>query len=123
PRVYDADWIIGSAADYDRAHVVDTRQLFDFLQDTQPEIVAELGIAHEGHARTQFLNRLQGEVTRRGVIDVLRNGIKHIIPQTIHLYFGTPTPGNLTAAALHGKNIFSVTRQLMYSPDETQRAL
>ncbi len=28
-------------------------------------------------ARQKFLARLQGEITKRGVIDVLRNGIKH----------------------------------------------
>ncbi len=28
-------------------------------------------------ARQKFLARLQGEITRRGVIDVLRKGIKH----------------------------------------------
>ena len=30
-----------------------------------------------GPTRRKFLARLQGEITKRGVIDVLRNGIKH----------------------------------------------
>jgi len=123
PAVYDAEWIPGLSLDFDRAHVVDTRQLFIFLQRTQPKIVEELGIGSSGAARTNFLNRLQGEVTRRGVVDVLRNGIKHLIPETIRLYFPTPTPGNPTAAQRYRANIFSVTRQLRYSLDETQRSL
>ena len=43
--------------------------------------MAKLGIANykdkQGMTRQKFLARLQGEITRRGVIDVLRHGIKH----------------------------------------------
>ena len=39
------------------------------------------------------------------------------------IFYGTPTPGNLTAQQLFKANIFSVTRQLRYSKDETQLAL
>ena len=59
---------------------------------------------------------------KRGVIDVLRNGVKHG-PHHIDLFYGTPSPGNDKARALYEANRFSVTRQLRYSRDETQRAL
>ncbi len=74
-------WIAGSDAAYDREFAVDTEQLFAFLIATQPEEWAKLGIAHfkdkDGMARQKFLARLQGEISRRGTIDVLRTGIKH----------------------------------------------
>ncbi len=41
----------------------------------------------------------------------------------IDLFYGTPSPGNPKAAERFAANRFSVTRQLRYSRDETQRAL
>ncbi len=72
--------------------------------------------------RRQFLARLQGEVARRGIIDVLRNGVKHG-QHSLDLFYGTPSPGNVKAAERFAANRFSVTRQLRYSRDETRRAL
>ena len=72
--------------------------------------------------RHKFIARLQGEITKRGTIDVLRKGIKHG-PIYIDLYYGTPSPGNPLAVERNTRNRFSVTRQLRYSADETQLAL
>ena len=81
PAKRGSGWFAGSPVAYDREFAVDTEQLFTFLMATQPEEWAKLGIANykdkEGMARQKFLARLQGEITRRGVIDVLRHGIKH----------------------------------------------
>src|SRR2546427_9909579 len=44
-------------------------------------------------------------------------------PHHLDLFYGTPSPGNTKAAERYGQNRFSVTRQLRYSRDETQRAL
>jgi len=117
-------YVQGDPKDYDRAHAVDFAKLLEFLQDTQREVVEQLGIASEGPARLGFLARLQREIAKpkRGVVDVLRKGIQHG-PAFVDLFYGTPTPGNVKAAELFAKNIFSVTRQLRYSNDETQLAL
>ena len=72
--------------------------------------------------RLKFLARLSAEIGKRGVIDVLRKGVEHG-PLHFDLFYGTPSPGNAKAAALHAPNRFSVTRQLRYSMDETRRAL
>ena len=119
-------WFAGNDAAYDREFAVDSEQLFAFLIATQPEEWAKLGIANykgkEGMARQKFLARLQGEITRRGVIDVLRHGIKHG-PLSFDLFYGTPSPENAKAVARHAANRFSITRQLHYSREETKRAL
>ncbi len=122
PVAYDAEWVLGDPRDYDRQHVVDTRQLLAFLERTQPEVVTALNIGQPGSSRTKFLERVQSEVAKRGVVDVLRKGIRHG-PESITLYFQTPTEGNQTAIQRFRDNIFSVTRQLRYSLDETRRAL
>src|SRR6478735_7309336 len=69
--VYDADYLTGDPHDYDREHAVDAAKLFAFLQATQPEAVNLLQIGEPGTSRTAFLHRLQGEIAKRGIIDVL----------------------------------------------------
>lgn len=117
-----AGWAAGRAEDYDREHAVDIGQLAAFLKATQEPLVAALDIERNSTVRQKFLARLQGEIAKRGVIDVLRAGIKH---QQYHidLFYGTPSPGNEKAAARFAANRFTVVRQLRYSRDETQRAL
>jgi type I restriction enzyme R subunit len=115
-------WLLGDAAHYDRNYCVDLIQLRAFLQVTQPELADALQLEHDGPARRNFLTRLQGEIGKRGVIDVLRNGLKHGAHH-IELFYGTPSTGNVKAEELFRSNRFSVTRQLRYSRDETQLAL
>lgn len=123
PPVYaPGGYVLGRATDYNRDVALDTVQLLVFLQATQPTVVTALELASEGIKRTQFLHRLQGEITKRGVVDVLRKGVSHG-PAHVDLYKLLPTPGNVSAAENFGKNIFSVTRQLRYSNDESQRSL
>ena len=122
PAAYAAGWIGGRPEDYDREYCVDLAQLSAFLCETQPEVVDALNLDGDGPTRRKFLARLQGEISKRGTIDVLRHGLKHG-PHHLDLFYGTPSPGNAKAAERYGANGFSVTRQLRYSRDETQRAL
>lgn len=115
-------WILGHWKAYNREYAVDLVQLTRFLKDTQPELARALDLENPGPTGQKFLARLQGEITRRGVIDVLRKGLKHG-KYDLDLFYGTPTPGNKKAEEHYAKNRFSVTRQLRYSRDETQLAL
>ena len=117
-----AGWICGAAEDYDRDHAVDLAKLLGFLRATQPKVYEQLGLASDGPPRLKFLARLQGEIAKRGVVNVLREGIKHG-PASVELFYGTPSPGNLRAAELFAANLFSISRQLRYSKEETQLAL
>lgn len=112
----------GNPADYNRDVALDIPQLLAFLQATQPTVVSGLELASEGIKRTQFLHRIQGEIAKRGVVDVLRKGVSHLAAH-VDLYKLLPTPGNASAAENFGKNIFSITRQVRYSNDESQRSL
>ncbi|MCY4295585.1 MAG: type I restriction endonuclease subunit R, partial [Gammaproteobacteria bacterium] len=115
-------WSGGNHHDYDREFCVDLAQLAAFLRETQPEAADALALDEDGPTRRKFLARLQGEITRRGTVDVLRAGIRHGALD-LALFFGTPTPGNEQAAKRFAQNRFTVTRQLRYSRDETQRSL
>jgi len=115
-------WLLGGPTHYDREYCVDLVQLRGFILATQEHLLEPLQLNTDGPTRQKFLARLQGEITKRGTIDVLRHGIKHG-PHHIDLFYGTPSPGNEKAAERYACNRFSVTRQLRYSRDETQRAL
>jgi len=112
-------WREGDPTDYDREYAVDLAQLSAFLTATQPAIAEALDLGNACPTRLAFLARLQGEITKRGVIDVLRRGIKHG-RLDLDFFFGTPTPGNLKAEELNRLNRFSVSRQLRYSRDEAK---
>lgn len=115
-------WIGGDWRDYDRDYCVDLVQLAAFLQGSQPQVAEALHLAVDDPTRRKFLARLQGEITKRGTIDVLRHGVEHG-PLHVDLFYGTPSTGNAKAIERNALNRFSVTRQLRYSRDETQRAL
>jgi type I restriction enzyme R subunit len=118
----DSGWTAGDPTDYDRDYCVDLAQLRTFLRATQPKVAEALDLDNDSPTRRKVLARLQGEVSKRGVIDVLRHGVKDG-PHHIDLFYGTPSPGNAVAAERHAQNRFTVTRQLRYSRDEAQRAL
>ena len=115
-------WSGGSHHDYDREYCVDLVQLSAFLGATQPEAAEALALNEDGPTRRKFLARLQGGISKRGTIEVLRHGIRHGA-HDLDLFYGTPSPGNEQARERFERNRFTVTRQLRYSRDETQRAL
>ena len=112
----------GTNADYNKEYAIDETRLFRFLQDTQPSQMGKLGVFQSEQKRRQFLNRLQGELVKRGIVDVLRNGIK-VYPVDLIMFYLTPTENNEKAREMFRKNIFSVTRQLRYSQDAGKLAL
>ncbi len=115
-------WLLGEPRDYDREYCVDLVPLRAFLEATQPEVAAALELGSDTPVRRKFLARVESELSRKGVIHVLRHGLKHE-KYTLELFYGTPSPGNEKAAALFAANRFGVTRQFRYSRDETKRAL
>lgn len=118
----EVGWIEGDPADYDREFALDLAQLAIFLEATQPEVADAVEIREDGTTRRRFLARLQGEITSRGIVDVLRNSIKHG-PLNVDLFYAAPSPGNPAAVERYAANRFVVTRQLRYSRDETRLAL
>lgn len=112
----------GTNADYNKEYAIDETRLFRFLQDTQPDQMDKLGVFKSEQKKRQFLNRLHGELAKRGIIDVLRNGIK-VYPVDLIMFYLTPTENNVKAREMFEKNIFSITRQLRYSTDAGKLAL
>ena len=112
----------GNNSGYNCEYAIDEEKLYQFLIITQPEKVEQLGIKKSRQKYTQFLNRLSSEITKRGIIDVLRNGVK-VYPADLIMFYLTPTENNQKQKEMFEKNIFSVTRQLRYASDRTKLAL
>ena len=112
----------GANSDYNKDYAIDETRLLRFLKNTQSDELDKIGIFNSEHKKVQFLARLQGEIAKRGIIDVLRKGIK-VYPANLIMFYMTPSDKNEVAKKMFEKNIFSVTRQLMYSKDNTRLAL
>ena len=120
--VNDSGYTLGNPNDYDQEYAVDYIQLVEFLRNTQKKTLYQLGIEGDDYKRNDFLHRLCAQVSKRGVVDVLRNGIQYN-QHSIILFYGTPSPENLKIAEKFSENIFSITRQLRYSTKQTSLAL
>lgn len=115
-------WQAGESSHFNRAYSLDLEHLRAFVEATQPKLAEAFDLANDSPARRQFMARLDKEIGSRGVIDVLRNGLRHG-PHDLTMFYATPSPDNTKAVMLHGENRFSVTRQLRYSMDETKNSL
>ena len=101
--------------DYDRMLCLLPRDAVDFVLATQPKEWQRLAQHHGPAVKEKFLERLAGEIGRRGALDVLRRGIKDSGVKLRLAYFRPASGLNEETRRLHGANIFAVTRQLHYS--------
>ena len=92
-----------------------------FLGATQPDTAEALDLDEDSPTQAKFLARLQGEITKRGVVDVLRNGVKHG-PHDLDLSTARPSPGTALPGALRAQPL-QRHPAARYSRDETQLAL
>lgn len=115
-------WTAGKNEDFVAKYGLDLEQLHRFIRETQPAVA--LAIDLDSHTPTQHksLDRIAKEITSRGIIDVLRTGVKHG-PHHIDLFFGAPSPGNAKAKENYEANRFTAVRQLHYSPTDTLLSL
>jgi len=113
---------LGTNADYNKEFAIDEKRLFEFLQATQADKLEILHILDSDLQKIKFLNKLKQELAARGIIDVLRKGMRYL-HSTLEFYFVIPSPDNSKANELYKQNIFSVTRQLKYSKDYPTLAL
>lgn len=102
--------------DYDRALALDLDLLGQFIQATQPNEWARLHEIYGDQALESFAKRLDQELSQIGVLDVLRQGVTD---RGVHieLFYRRPNSGfNPDAERLYQTNVFSVMRQVYFSP-------
>ena len=89
-----------------------------FVSETQPDKVNSSMCFVSASERQKFFTRLANEITKRGVVDVLRKGYK-FNGVTFDLYYPLPSELNPSAKVAYEHNIFGVIRQVMYSKMNT----
>lgn len=103
-------------AQYDKEYGLDIELLLEFLQSTQEKEWRKLTEHHGAEfVKEKFLKRLDEEIDARGVLDVLRRGIKDNGCSFTLAYFQPATGINEETQRLFAANIFSVVRQVKYS--------
>jgi type I restriction enzyme, R subunit len=121
--INEAKYLRSESTDYDKTYCVDKVQLFHFLRATQPQEIARLEQAYGNLFEDKFLKRLYDQIRAKGIIEILRNGIRER-EVVLTLFYKKPASNlNKTAAQCYANNAFSVTRQLRFSKDNTRLAL
>src|SRR5690554_5939599 len=104
---------------YDNVSCIDEELLFQFLEVTQPKAVEKLKNYHKDLFRQKIVKRLNDQIKQKGIIEVLRKGIVDGFTDTkLRLFLDKPVSSyNQDANKLYQANIFSVMRQVYFSPN------
>lgn len=114
--------------DYDRANCVDAELLFRFLERTQPKEIEKLRKAHGENLRSRVFYRIEEKIKQStvvngrvlgGIINLLREGVTDgNTAVKLKLFYDKPASTiNELDAANYANNIFSVMRQVRFSPN------
>jgi type I restriction enzyme R subunit len=104
--------------DYDNINCIDEDLFFEFLESTQSKAVKKLKTYHKDLFRQKIIKRLNDQIKQKGVIEVLRKGIVDGFTDTkLRLFYDKPVSTyNQKANELYKANMFSVMRQVYFSP-------
>ncbi|UCZ53721.1 DEAD/DEAH box helicase family protein [Bacillus shivajii] len=94
---------------------IDQETLFTFFEATQPKSMERLRKAYKEEFQFKVMNRIGKELSRRGMIDCLRHGVKDYGVTLKLAYNKPPTDMNRTLIEKYKQNIFTVSRQVYYS--------
>ena len=110
-------YIKGNPQNYNRELAMDTGAVIDFIKSTQSKEWTLLTKRHGALVEQNFLKRLDNELKRRGMIDVLRHGIDDTGVSFKLSYFKPGSTMNKSAIESYDMNRLMITRQLHYSLD------
>ena len=100
---------------YNKSLCLIPEDTLDFIRDTQPNEYEKLKRQYGERTSIQLLNRVSKQVESRGVLDVLRKGIKDRGCHFNLTYFRPSSGMNPDHQELYAQNRFSLIRQLKYS--------
>ena len=102
-------------SDYDRTLCLIRDDVINFIKTTQPENWGRLEEIYEIDVENKVLSRISSEISKRGIIDVLRNPV---VDRGVYLnlcYFQPNSDLNPDHQTLYQLNKFTVVRQVHYS--------
>lgn len=101
-------------ADYDRALAMDKALVLRFIQNTQPEAWEKLSQHYAASAEGVFFKQLDKALKDRGLLDVLRKGIKIVPGIALSLCYFRP------ASALEPKRVVEYQANILSVMDEVE---
>jgi len=112
------NYILRENSFYNNIDCVDSELLFQFLESTQQKALEKLKRYHKDRYQQKIIKRLNDQIKLKGVIHVMRKGIVDGFTDTkLKLLYDKPVSGyNLKASEKYNSNIFSVMRQVYFSP-------
>jgi type I restriction enzyme R subunit len=114
------NYLLRESKSYDNVACIDRDLLFQFLETTQPKAVAKLKQYHKELYEQKIIKRLNDQIQAKGIIEVLRKGITDGFTDTkLNLFYDKPVSAyNAGDKALYDANLFSVMRQVYFSPND-----
>lgn len=100
---------------YDRKECIDTVVFWDFIERTQPKEAEKLRVNYGESYKIKFFQRLQKEIMEKGIVNVMRKGVKDRDAHIMVFFFEPNSALNPDLETLWQSNTFSVTRQLFFS--------
>lgn len=111
-------WAKGNPRDFDRELALVTKELFKFIEATQPTLWAELRKQHKDALEATLVDWLVKAIDTQGTLDVLRHGFKFFGKKIECAYFKPAHGLNPEILEKYAKNRLVVTRQVKFIPDQ-----
>jgi len=100
---------------YEKTLCLIPTKVIGFIQETQPKTFEKLEIQYGSQTEEKLIKRISSEIESRGVIDVLRKGVKDRGCDFKLVYFQPKSGLNPEHQDLYKLNRYIVVRQLKYS--------
>lgn len=113
--ITEGGYIKGNQDTYDKERAIDMPVLISFIEKTQPKQWKRYVTKYGDKAERQLYRVFQDDVTRYGLIYVLRKGISDVGINIRFCYFAPASSLNDELVANYHANILTVTRQFAYS--------
>ena len=94
----------GNPSDFSRELAFDSKTIFAFLKNTQPQFWKKLSEIHGPQVESKILQRLFKELDNRSTLDVLRNGFVDYGIRFKMAYFKPASKLNPETVVLYNKN-------------------
>ena len=103
-------------SEYDRNLCQVSSELLTFIKESQEKEYEKLTGQYGSETDKKLTKRVCDEISRRGIVDVLRKGVKDHGSHFDLVYFQPKSGLNPEHQKLYGLNRFTVVRQLHFSP-------
>lgn len=112
-------YIVRKNSDFDRYYAMDKELLFEFLESTQPDQMADLRKIYKSDFEDTIVNYINNKIMETSLIEVLKSDNLELSNTKIKLMYAKPaTTHNKGNVEKYTKNIFSVTEEVWANDSE-----